>query len=110
YAAIFGTDRLLWRSTSSVGVDPPLRSNGLETGEWRSEMVSQGGRDWLAVSYAVRWATGQRAVPLVLSVVEDGAAFQRELATFSRTLWTWLGGAAVLLLAAQLLLLRWGLA
>ena len=53
---------------------------------------------------------GDRAAPLVLSVLESRSAFDRELAIFARTLWTWLGGAALLLLLAQLLLLRWGLA
>ena len=43
-------------------------------------------------------------------MVEDRAEFDREIATFARTLWLWLGGAGVLLLLAQLLLLRWGLA
>ncbi len=48
--------------------------------------------------------------PLVLSVVEDRTEFDREVASFSRTLWLWLGGAGLLLLLGQLLLLRWGLA
>jgi two-component system sensor histidine kinase PhoQ len=61
------------------------------------------------VSYGVNWAAGKSEGPLVLSVVEDRAEFDREIATFARTLWIWLGGAGVLLLLAQLLLLRWGL-
>jgi two-component system sensor histidine kinase PhoQ len=43
-------------------------------------------------------------------VVEDRAEFDREIAIFARTLWAWLGGAGVLLLLAQILLLQWGLA
>jgi two-component system sensor histidine kinase PhoQ len=46
----------------------------------------------------------------VLSVVEDKAEFDREVGAFARTLWTWLGGAAALLLVSQTLLLEWGLA
>jgi two-component system sensor histidine kinase PhoQ len=110
YAGISGPQGELWRSPSSVGAQPPLRQGGLDAGQWHDEVVRVGKRDYLGVSYAVRWATGRQAVPLVFSVAEDGAAFDREIATFSRTLWAWLGGAAVLLLVAQLLLLRWGLA
>jgi two-component system sensor histidine kinase PhoQ len=73
--------------------------------------VANGPRRYLAVSYGVRW-TGQRSkpVPLVLSVLEDQAALDREVRVFARTLWSWLGSAGLLLLVAQLLLLRWGLA
>ena len=111
YAGIYNVlKREQWRSVSSLGAQPPLRQDGVETGEWRNEVLQQGGRNYLAVSYGVRWAAGKQAVPLVLSVVEDSAAFDLEISTFSRTLWTWLGGAGVLLLLAQLLLLRWGLA
>ena len=98
-----------WRSVSSIGLEPPLRQDGVQPGEWRSETVQHGGRDYLAVSYGVNWATGRRAAPLVLSVTEDAGEFEREVAVFARTLWTWLGGAGVLLLLAQVLLFEWAL-
>jgi two-component system sensor histidine kinase PhoQ len=111
YAGIYNVaKREQWRSPSSLGAQPPLRQGGVETGQWRNEVLQQGGRSYLAVGYGVRWTMGRQAVPLVLSVVEDSAGFDREIATFSRTLWAWLGGAGVLLLLAQLLLLGWGLA
>lgn len=113
YASIHNAARQeTWRSPSTLGVEPPFR-HAQQTGEWRFEAVEQGGRGWLAVSYGVQWAgtgAGVGTVPLVLSVLEDRAAFDAEIRIFARTLWTWLGGAGVLLLLAQLLLLRWGLA
>ena len=57
----------------------------------------------------MNWAGRTREAPLVLSVLEDKAGFDREVRIFTRTLGTWLGGAGVLLLLALLLLLRWGL-
>ena len=111
YAAIYNVNRAQeWRSPSSVGADPPLRKDGVAPGEWRNDQLDASGKSWLSVSYGVNWATGKQQAPLVLSVVEDRAEFDREIATFARTLWLWLGGAGVLLLLAQLLLLRWGLA
>jgi len=68
------------------------------------------GGQFLAVSYGVNWTEGGRTVPLVLSVLEDRALFDREVAVFDRTLWSWLGGAGLLLLLSQALLLQWGLA
>jgi two-component system sensor histidine kinase PhoQ len=111
YASIYNTGRNeQWRSASSLGAQPPFRRDGVPTGQWRNETIDDAGRSWLAVSYGVNWAAGRSEAPLVLSVVEDRAEFDREIAVFSRTLWAWLGGAGLLLLLAQILLLRWALA
>lgn len=98
-----------WRSPSTVGIEPPFLHN-LAVGQWRSEIVDAVGRDYLAIGYSVNWTERGQTTPLVLSVVEDKAEFDREVGAFQRTLWTWLGGAAALLLAAQTCLLGWGLA
>lgn len=111
YAGIYNVNRNeAWRSASSLGVEPPLRRDGVAPGQWRIETIEGKGQSFHAVSFGVNWATGQRQAPLVLSVVENKAEFDREIAVFARTLWLWLGGAGVLLLLAQTLLLQWGLA
>ena len=73
-------------------------------------MLEGPGGSFLSASCAVTWKASAREAPLVLTVLEDRAAFDREVGAFTRTLWLWLGAAAVLLLLAQLWLLRWGLA
>lgn len=98
-----------WQSASTVGLAPPFQRS-VAVGQWRYETVSAAGRTFLATSYGVNWAGRNQAAPLVLSVLEDVAEFEREIAAFERTLWTWLGGAAFLLLLSQTLLLEWGLA
>lgn len=99
-----------WRSPSAVGSNPPFQYE-VPVGQWRLETsTGADGRGWLAVAYGVNWAEGERSVPLVLSVLEDRAGFDREVAVFERTLWSSLGGAALLLLLSQALLLQWGLA
>ena len=110
YASVVNVARgQTWRSASTVGVTPPpVRDVG--TGQWRYEVVSPDGRDYLAVATGVSWAGSGNPVPLVLSVLEDKSGFDREIAVFERTAWSWLGGAALLLLASQTVLLRWGLA
>ena len=99
-----------WHSASSLGADPPFGTVTLAPGQWRHGIVEGGGRSFLATSYGVNWAAGRHEAPLVLTVLEESTAFDREVAIFARTLWAWLGGAGVLLLLAQGLLLRWGLA
>ena len=98
-----------WQSASAVGLSPPFQRS-VAVGQWRYDTLEAAGRNYLAVGYGVNWAVGAQAAPLVLSVVEDRADFDREVAAFERTLWTWLSGAAVLLLLSQAVLLQWGLA
>ena len=110
YASIVNVARKqTWRSPSTVGVETPPPSE-VGTGQWRYAVASAAGRGYLAVATGVSWAGSAGAVPLVLSVFEDKAEFDREIAVFERTSWAWLGGAALLLLVSQTVLLRWGLA
>lgn len=108
YASIVNVTRSeTWQSASTVGLEPPFERS-VPVGEWRYDTV-QG--TFLSASYGVRWAgQGKTGAQLVLSVVENAAAFERETRAFQRTLWAWLGGAGALLLLSQTLLLRWGLA
>ncbi len=98
-----------WQSPSAVGIGAPFMRS-VAVGEWRFDTVSAGGHQYLAIGYGVNWAGRARPSPLVLSVLEDKAEFDREVSVFERTLWAWLGGAAALLLLSQTLLLEWGLA
>ena len=127
-----------WQSLSTLGFSsppPPSPTSGasgasapsslpfqrrLATGQWQFETVAappavqgdarEAGLAFLAASYAVTWSDNDRTAPLVFSVLEDAAALGRELRAFDRTLWSWLGGTALLLLLTQAFLLRWGLA
>ena len=122
-----------WQSLSTLGLSSPSPEPGLTThapalpfqrrlapGQWQFEVVSsppagqgnapQPGPVFLAASYAVTWSDNDRTAPLVFSVLEDASALSRELRAFDRTLLSWLGGTALLLLITQALLLRWGLA
>jgi two-component system, OmpR family, sensor histidine kinase PhoQ len=110
YASIVNVARReTWVSASSVGIQPPFLRE-VAIGQWRSQTLAAGGRDYLVVGYSVNWTENAQTAPLVLSVAEDKAEFDREVAAFQRTLWAWLGGAAALLLVSQTLLLGWGLA
>lgn len=105
YARVANVDRKQeWRSPSSVGQALPFPDAG-PVGDWRFE---EQGR-FLTASYTVKWSVGALDAPLALGVLEDRAALDREIGAFRRTLSLWLGGASLLLLAAQTLLLAWGL-
>src|SRR5205085_11078591 len=86
YASIYNVQRNeQWRSPSVLGAEPPFRRDGVGVGQWRSEVLPGVGHGFLAVSYGVNWAAGNRSQPLVLSVLEDRAEFDREIAVFART-------------------------
>jgi len=110
YAGIYNLMRKeQWQSASALGLQLPA-SQSLATGTWRNEVVKVGNSSFLAVSFAVNWKASARETLLLLTVWEDQAALNRELDAFTRALWLWLGGAAFMLLLAQLGLLQWGLA
>lgn len=112
YANIVNVNRNeQWQSGSTVGVSIPFERDAA-VGEWRYVTVpgAAPGHDFLSATYGVKWAGTNVETPLVLSVLEDKSEFDREIRVFRRTLWTWLGGAAALLLLSQTLLLEWGLA
>jgi two-component system sensor histidine kinase PhoQ len=98
-----------WQSPSTVGVNPPFQREA-SVGQWRFDTVGDAAGAFLAVTYGVKWAGRTVEAPLVLSVVEAKSEFDREIRIFSHTLWGWLGGAGLLLLLSQFLLLQWGLA
>jgi two-component system sensor histidine kinase PhoQ len=107
-------------SPSQLSRAPLPFQRRLAPGQWQFEVVTAppAGQDnapqprpvFLAASYAVTWSDNDRTAPLVFSVLEDASALSRELRAFDRTLLSWLGGTALLLLLTQALLLRWGLA
>jgi two-component system, OmpR family, sensor histidine kinase PhoQ len=110
YASITNVDRREeWQSPSTLGLHPPFPRD-FTTGQWRYDNLDGKDGAFLAATYGVRWSDRARPVSLVFSVLEDKAEFEKEMSVFQRTLWAWLGGAGLLLLLAQTLLLRWGLA
>jgi two-component system sensor histidine kinase PhoQ len=120
YANIANVDKgEEWQSLSTLGLNPPFQRRQA-TGQWRFDTVSAGQvnsdnqvvttRTFLSATYAVKWSVNNQVAPLVFSVLEDQAEFEREVQAFKRTLWSWLGGTGLLLLFTQIALLRWGLA
>lgn len=95
-----------WRSGSLIGKDRRLSSD-VEVGATRFRLLP----DLAIFEQGVSWeddsGTAQR---YSLAVAADTGTLVAEQRAFRNTLWTWLGGVASLLLLAQTLLARWGLA
>jgi two-component system sensor histidine kinase PhoQ len=62
-------------------------------------------------SFGVSWENSKgKQLRYTFRVIESLNGFYAQLRRFRRSLWGWLGGAALLLLAVQGTILRWGLA
>lgn len=102
---------ILWRSDSARAFSMPdeeFFQRRLEVGQTRFERLRTDNDEvYFALSYGILWEDGISEYSF--SVVENAAPYYSEISNFRTSLWSWLGGVAVLLLVMQFLLLRWGL-
>lgn len=95
---------LAWGSVS-LSDDFPLPPS-VAPGEWRFE--TDGGR--FVIAFGLRWLNpidGDQRYSLL--VMEDRSTFNQQMSGYRRTLWGWLGVAAIALLSVQGTILAWGL-
>lgn len=111
YARIDGPDvGLVWRSPSTTGSEVEFGRRQAPGAQGFERFTDAHGGRLAALSYGVAWEFFDGSERrYTFSVAQSLAPLQQELAGFRRTLWSWLGGAAALLLLAQLAVLRWGL-
>lgn len=101
--------QVVWRSASALGVNAPFQSS-LRVGEKRLELRNDNQRHpYYVQSLGVKWNTGGARHTFTFSVSENLNDFNAQLRRYRRSLWTWLGVSAALLLLVQAAVLRWGL-
>ncbi len=109
YASIVAGDKY-WQSESAIGRDLPLQDT-LPPGVERYEgPIDTPSGPIYRQSMGMAWEVSDiHDVHVTLHVAESSAALDRQVAAFRRTLWGYLGGAGVLLLILQSVVLRWSL-
>ncbi|MBT8148140.1 MAG: GHKL domain-containing protein [Gammaproteobacteria bacterium] len=101
----------LWRSDSAL--DLRLEEDGVlrfdvPVGESVFALArTVEGDELFLSSYGILWEDGESEYNF--SVLETAAPYYSEIAEFRTSLWSWLGGVALLLLVLQVVFLRWGL-
>lgn len=106
-AVLDESGKLLWHSPSLTEQAPVVI--GPDVGKWKFERLDEIGE--FALSFGLRWIGPQKeAHRYTMILLEDPDAYDAQLGLFRRTVWLWLLGAAVAVLAALLLVQRWGLA
>lgn len=112
YARVVDSEgRVLWRSSSLLGLDLPPLAKGAELGKWRfHQLKDSAGSRLFALDLNVSWET----VPdtyrqYTFEVAETRQGFDSQVGDFRRSLWVWFVGIAVVLLLVQGAILRWSL-
>jgi two-component system, OmpR family, sensor histidine kinase PhoQ len=101
----------LWHSPSLLGLDIPFPAPRADGVAAFAAVDAGDGRPLYALSFDVQWETAPgRSRHLGFQVAESSAILGTQLAHFRRSLWGWLGGAALALLLVQGLVMRFGLA
>jgi two-component system, OmpR family, sensor histidine kinase PhoQ len=114
YAYIFNDEKdIIWSSNSALLKEPPsydqLSQNNVP-GKMIMDQISLYGRNYFVAHYDVLWEVAQsQSQAFRFVVIHSGKTFRSELAAYRGELWRWLGAAAVFLLIAQTLVLRFGL-
>ena len=109
YALIVNAQgKVIWKSLSTVGVRIPAPRT-LKSGEQSLARVTLGPDQFFIKSYGVTWYTQDGHVPVTFNVITDLQNFHSLIRGYRQTLWGWLIALAVLLLAAQIAVLIWGL-
>lgn len=101
----------VWRSRSALGAEFAGASSSFAPGE-RVYTQTAGGETAarLMLSLATRWEGGAEPRIYVFHVAERLDEHEAQILQFRRGLFGWLAAATLLLLVAQALILRWGLA
>jgi two-component system sensor histidine kinase PhoQ len=103
-------DALVWRSRSALGAE----FKGISTSAPGERVYSQTAAGKtparLMLSFATRWEGGGEPQIYVFHVAERLDEHAAQILQFRRGLFGWLAAATLLLLVAQALILRWGLA
>jgi len=101
----------LWRSESALDLrleNPGVLTMNVTVGESVFTRTNAADNEELFVlNYGILWDDGISEYNF--SVMETSVPYYSEINEFRTSLWSWLGGVAILLLALQVLFLRWGL-
>ena len=102
---------IVWRSRSAVGMEFGVLATSVPGERVYTPLPEGNSAARLMLSFATRWESGAREPrTYVFHIAERLDEHEAQIRQFRRGLFGWLAAATVLLLVAQALILRWGLA
>src|SRR5690606_35244628 len=114
YAYIFNSQKkLIWNSNSAALHTPPdydTVSLDNQPGQLMIDRVNLREQEFFVAHYDVNWEDANgRPHPFRFLILHSALEFEAELKAYRRQLWRWLGTSGLLLILAQVIILRWGL-
>jgi two-component system sensor histidine kinase PhoQ len=111
YAQVRSNSRnWVWRSQSMQHIGILFNARLARTEQMTRKIVLPSGQELFLFSYGVVWSDSHDPRhAYTFSVAQDMEPVNAKIASFRRSLWGSLGGVALLLLAVQGTILRWGL-
>jgi len=114
YSGLYGkiidqAGRVIWFSPSLGDNDFPAYQHDKILNSKFSETRDSNGIKLFRLSYGVSWDSANSTNIYTINVALSTAAYERDVARFRYLLWVWFGGASIVLLAVQGLILRWSL-
>ncbi len=101
-------NKVLWKSLSTIGIASP-QPISLDKGLQQFKQQHINNSDYYNLSYGVNWLAGDNNIHITFNIQNDLSNFNKQIANYRTTLWSWLAGMAILLLIALSVLLYWGL-
>jgi two-component system sensor histidine kinase PhoQ len=99
-----------WRSVSMAGIELPFSVRLSRTKKVGRRIIGPSNREFYSFSYGVGWSdVPDPEQAYTFNIIYDLADFNAEVSSFRQSLWILLGSVAIILLAVQGTILRWGL-
>ena len=102
------THTIIWCTASSLNKPIPTIIP-LGQGEKIFEQILLNNKPYFIYRYSIVWETPTGDYPLTFHVITNTTLLDAQIERYRKDLWGWLSVLAILLLVAQLLVLRWGL-
>ena len=100
----------IWRSASMSGIHIPPSPKLLRTKKTSERIISPSNSELYLFSYGVGWSdVHESEQAYTFTIIYDLVDFNAGIASFRNNLWMLLGSVAIILLAVQGTILRWGL-
>ena len=111
YAQITVDDgEVIWRTPSLLDVNIKFTTKLQRNEESFRQVTLSNGEKYATYSLGVAWDDITDGYIFIFSMAENLASMHEQIRHFRQNLWGWLGGVALVLLAVQGTILRWGLA
>jgi len=103
------TGKIVWKSFSLGENDFPTVQHYKILDSHFTKTASSSGENLFRLSYGVSWDSVNSTKIYTINVAVPTDAYEGDIARFRYLLWMWLGGVSMVLLVAQVVILRWSI-